>query len=147
MKMTEAEKNEKIKAVEEQMAKLQKELEDIRNTKISEWDFSAWDNYPTVLMREYVCRIPLESEFTNQFANRLTHLTKLIRFKYCYDRDYVPDWNNVDELKWHMYFNTRYREYKIKKTAIWDCLSTVYFSSQEVAQKCADWLNAGCPEE
>jgi hypothetical protein len=147
MKMTEVEKNERIRDVEEQMAKLQKELEDIRNTKISEWDFSAWDNYPTLLMREYAGRIPDESKFIKQFMNKLTLLMKLTRFKYCYDRDYVPDWLNADELKWYVLLHTTAKEYKVDWTVTWDRLSTVYFSSEEIAQRCADWLNAGCPEE
>lgn len=36
-------------------------------------------------------------------------------------------------------------EYKIERTATHAQPSTAYFSSEEVAQKCADWLNAGCP--
>jgi len=145
--MTEAEKNERIKAVKEQMAKLQKELEDIRNTKVQEWDFRAWDGYPAVLMREYACRIPLESEFTNQFANKLAFLTKLTRFKYCYDKDYIPDWSNENECKWFVFFRTTTGEYESAWSTIWDHPSDVYFSSEEIAQRCADWLNAGCPEE
>ena len=146
MKMTEAEKNKRIKAVEEQMAKFQKELEDIRNTEISEWDFSAWDNYPKVLMREYACRIPIESGFTEQFASKLTFLTDLARFKYCYDKDYVPNWSDYDEPKYYVYFYTTYEEYRVEYAVTWDRPLTVYFSSEEVAQKCADWLNAGCPK-
>lgn len=145
--MTETEKNERIKAVEEQMAKLQKELEDIRNTKISEWDFSAWDNYPTLLMEGIYCRIPDESKFTKQFMNKLTLLMKLTRFKYCYDKDYVPDWSNRDERKWYVLLRTTSGEYVSDWTETYDLSSTVYFRSEEIAQKCADWLNAGCSEE
>lgn len=145
--MTEAEKNERIKAVEEQMAKLQKELEDIHNIEVQKWDFSAWDNYPTMLMREYACRIPVESGFTDQFTNKLAVLTNLIRFKYCYDRDYIPDWSNENDYKWFVYFHTKSRTYLVDWTATWDRLPTVYFSSEKTAQKCADWLNAGCPKK
>ena len=146
--MTEAEKNERIKAVEEQMEKLKKELEDIRNTKVQEWDFRAWDGYPTMLLREYVCRTPIEPlGFAEQFANKLTHLTKLLRFKYCYDRDYVPDWSNRSEIKWYVFRCMQTGTYAIDFVKTWNELSTVYFSSEEIAQKCVNWLNAGCPEE
>lgn len=142
--MTEAEKNERIKTVEEQMAKLQKELEDIRNTNISEWDFSLWDKIP--LRKRYEFTVPLDP-FMIPFNDKLDKLTKLMKFKFCYDYSYVPDWYNGAELKWYVYFHGTSKEYKIDWTSIWDRPTTVYFSSEEVAQKCADWLNAGCPEE
>ena len=145
--MTETERNKRIKAVEEQMEKLKKELQDIRNTELSEWDFSAWDNYPTMLMREYACKIPVESEFAEQFTNKLVLFTNLTRFKYCYDKDYVPDWSDQNESKWYVYFHTLTKEYKVDWTITWDRPSTVYFNSEEIAQKCANWLNAGCPKE
>lgn len=141
--MTEAEKNERIKAVEEQMAKLQKELEDIRNTKVQEWDFSTWDDFK--LRKKYEFYIPADLFTILQFNEKLDMLKKLMKFKFCYDHSYAPDWGNKNEYKWLVYFNTPTREYKIDRTTTWDRRSTVYFSSQEIAQKCADWLNAGCP--
>jgi hypothetical protein len=145
MKMNETEKNERIKAVEEEMAKLQKELEDIRNSKAQEWDFSAWDNIP--LRKRYEFDIPADPLSILPFTDKLDKLTKLMKFKFCYDYSYIPDWSNHDELKWYVHCNKTFGEYKIDLTATWDSPSTVYFSSEEVAQKCADWLNAGCPEE
>lgn len=143
--MTEAEKNERIKAVEEQMAKLQKELEDIRNTKVQEWNFSAWDKYP--LRKRYEFDIPADGIAIIPFKDKLDMLAKLMKFKFCYDYSYVPDWSNENESKWLVFFYAPTREYKVDWVTAWDCQSTVYFSSEEVAQKCADWLNAGCSEE
>lgn len=143
--MTEAEKNERIKAVEEEMAKLQKELEDIRNTKIQEWDFSAWDNFE--LRKKYEFDIPADLFTILKFNDKLDKLTKLMKFKFCYDHSYAPDWGNADEIKWYVYFLSTKGKYDICWTTTWDRLSTVYFSSEEIAQKCADWFNAGCPEE
>jgi hypothetical protein len=145
MKMTEAEKNERIKAVEEEMAKLQKELEDIRNSKVQEWDFGAWDNIP--LRKGYKFDIPADSLLILPFTDKLDKLTKLMKFKFCYDYSYIPDWSNENEHKWYVYCNITFGEYKIDWTATCDRPLTVYFSSEEIAQKCADWLNAGCPEE
>lgn len=141
--MTEAEKNERIKAVEEQMEKLKKELEDIRNTKISEWDFSAWDDFQ--LRKKYEFDIPADLFTILQFNEKLDMLKKLMKFKFCYDHSYAPDWSKQNEYKWLVYFDTPTREYKIDWIVTWDRLSTVYFSSEEIAQKCADWFNAGCP--
>jgi hypothetical protein len=57
------------------------------------------------------------------------------------DRQYVPDWGNADTKKWLIYpdypsgaFVTDY-EFSVIK-------GYVHFSSAEVAQKCADWMNA-----
>ena len=144
--MTEFEKNERIKAVEEQMAELQKELEDIRNAETTpEWDFSAWDNIP--VRKKYEFTVPLDPFMICSFNEKLDKLTKLMKFKFCYDYSYNPDWSNEDELKWYVHFNTQIGEYKTNHSTTWGRPSMVYFSSEEIAQKCADWLNAGCPEE
>lgn len=143
--MTEAEKNERIKAVEEEMAKLQKELEDIRNTKVQEWDFSAWDDFE--LRKKYEFDIPANLLAILQFNNKLDLLKKLMKFKFCYDSSYSPDWSKQDEYKWYVYFNASSGKYGCDWSVTWDRLSTVYFSSEEIAKKCADWFNAGCPEE
>ena len=141
--MTEAEKNERIKAVEEQMAKLKKELEDIRNSEVQEWDFSAWDNFE--LRKKYEFDIPADLFTILQFNDKLDMLKKLMKFKFRYDCCYKPDWDNAKELKWYVYFHAPTEEYKIERTATHGQPLTVYFSSEEIAQKCADWFNAGCP--
>lgn len=143
--MTEAEKNERIKAVEEKMTKLQKELEDIRNAKVQDWDVGVWDKVP--LRKKYEFDVPADIQAIIPFNDKLDKLTKLMKFKFCYDYSYDPDWSNGRELKWYAYFHTPTGEYKVERTATSYYPSTVYFSNQEVAQKCADWLNAGCPEE
>lgn len=67
---------------------------------------------------------------------------KLLAFKYCYDRDYKPvfsgDYNN------HAYC-VRYDSEDGEYSYDWDNVSNrnvVYFSSEEIAQKCCDWLNS-----
>lgn len=143
--MTEAEKNERIKAVEEQMAKLQKELEDIRNAKVQKWDFSAWDKTP--LRKRYEFDIPADSFAIIPFNDTLDKLTKLMKFKFCYDYSYTPNWCDENDHKWCVFFDTRSGKYRIDWAIKNNHLSMVYFSSEEVAKKCADWFNAGCPEE
>lgn len=143
--MTEAEKNERIKAVEEEMAKLQKELEDIRNTKVRDWDVGVWDKVP--LRKKYEFDIPADICAVVPFNDKLDKLTKLMKFKFCYDYNYTPDWGDLSDHKWLVYFNTKSGKYEIDSVMTRDRLSTVYFSSAEIAQKCADWFNAGCPEE
>ena len=142
--MTEAEKNERIKAVEEQIAKLHKELEDIRNSETTpEWDFSSWDEIP--LRKRYEFYIPADSYAIIPFNEKLDMLTKLMKFKFCYDYSYIPDWRNESELKWFVCCRTTEGKYEVGWVSIMDRPSTVYFSSEEIAQKCVDWLNAGYP--
>lgn len=141
--MTEAEKNERIKAVEEEMARLQKELEDIRNTKVQEWDFIAWDKF--LLRKKYEFNIPVDSLTVSSFNDKLDKLTKLMKFKFCYDYSYIPDWDNEREHKWCVFFSVKSGKYMVDWVTKWDRPSTVYFSNEAIAQKCADWLNAGCP--
>lgn len=142
--MTEAEKNERIKAVEEEMAKLQEELEDIRNAKLQDWDFSAWYDIP---LKRYKFNIPAYSFAIMLFKENLDKFTKLMKFKCCYDYSYAPDWTNESELKWYVFFHTPTRKYEVNWAVTWGCPTIVYFSCEEIAQKCADWFNAGCPEE
>ena len=142
--MTEAEKNERIKAVEEEMAKLQKELEDIRNSKTTpKWDFSEWDDCPIV--KKYEFYIPAGRSSIARFDKKLDTLTKLMKFKFCYDYKYEPDWSNKDEYKWFVYFDESVGIYKFNWAISLNEQSTVYFSSGEIAQKCVDWLHEGCP--
>lgn len=143
--MTEAEKNERIKAVEEQMAKLQKELEDIRNTKVQEWDFSAWDKSP--LRKKYEFDIPVDPISIISFDEKLDKLTKQMKFKFCYDCSYTPNWSDESEHKWRVFFSARSGKYRTDWAIHNKYPLEVYFSSEEIAQKCADWFNAGCPEE
>jgi hypothetical protein len=64
----------------------------------------------------------------------------LLAFKYCYDNNYCPDWESVDIL-YSVGFNHKERKYEAI-TLLHDTSSSVIFSTKEIAQKCADWLNA-----
>lgn len=82
---------------------------------------------------------------TEEYVNKAAKIKKfndmLMAFKWCYDRDYEPDWA-TDYAKYRVVCNfdanpRRYDvvyNYKHKHNEI-------YFSSEDVAQKCADWLN------
>lgn len=152
MKMTETEKNERIKAVEEQMAKLQKELEDIRKGVNSEWeatykwDFSEWND----ILKLATIHIfdDTKDQFINRvFKPRMSFAAELLKFKYCYDRDYIPHWNDTVEIKWSVAYNNTTKQYWVLKNTNIERCEAIYFSSEEIAQKCCDWLNAGRPEE
>lgn len=66
---------------------------------------------------------------------------KLLAFKWCYDRNYKPDWNNPDESKYLVYYDCNKQAYDYTIYAIIR-YTTLCFSTKEVAQKCCDWLNS-----
>lgn len=89
---------------------------------------------------------PYQYYLTKELAKQAKELKdfndKLLAFKYCYDMDYKPDWNEEPPTtKYYVYCNVCSGKYET------DGLFTVreplvYFSTKEIAQKCADWLNS-----
>ena len=65
---------------------------------------------------------------------------KLLAFKYCYDLDYKPDWSD-DTIKYYVYYSVCDSKYMTDGLSSMH-ESLVYFSTREIAQKCADWLNS-----
>lgn len=65
----------------------------------------------------------------------------LMAFKWCYNRDYKPDWNDFYEDKYYVYYSHKTHKYDVDSITMWN-VHNVYFSSEEIAQKCADWLNS-----
>ena len=84
-------------------------------------------------------------KYAEQSKQLTTFNNKLLAFKWCYDRDYEPDWDS-DESKFFVYRSYLQKE-NMYNTYRWDKTwilyeNTVYFSSKEIAQKCCDWLNS-----
>lgn len=67
---------------------------------------------------------------------------KLLAFKYCYDLDYTPVFSgDYDNRAYFVYYDSEDGKYDYD----WDSIfnrNIVYFSSKEIVQKCADWLNS-----
>ena len=78
------------------------------------------------------------------FAQKTQAIADQLYFKELYDPDFVPDWSDGCGLKFYIVYNNS----SYPKTYFVDnccgCASgeTVYFSSYEIAKKCADWLNS-----
>ena len=78
------------------------------------------------------------------FAQKTQAVADQLYFKELYDPDFVPDWSDGCGLKFYIVYNNS----SYPKTYFVDnccgCASgeTVYFSSYEIAKKCADWLNS-----
>lgn len=68
-------------------------------------------------------------------------LDACLAFKWCWDPDYFPNWDNTDESKWFVAWDTKHNEFYIDCCCRYHNISTVYFSTQDVATKCARWLD------
>lgn len=71
---------------------------------------------------------------------------KLLAFKWCWDRDYEPDWNDFhsehgSDAKFYVYFDSNDYKYRCGYCHTHNH-NSVFFSSGEIAQKCCDWLNS-----
>ena len=64
----------------------------------------------------------------------------LMAFKWCYDKDYEPDFSTSQQCKYSVYYNTTDMAYEVN-TYQSVLHPIVYFSNKEIAEKCAKWLN------
>lgn len=90
-------------------------------------DFNPYGTYPT---EEYALMAQKMKIFND----------KLLAFKWCYDRDYQPDWSD-DQYKYYIAFNSHTQGYEVGHTLVAE-QPTVYFRTQRVALDCAMWLNS-----
>lgn len=98
---------------------------------------------------ERFSKSPYQHYLTEELAEQAKKLKdfndKLLAFKYCYDLDYKPDWDDTDTLKYMVYHSGSTHMYDIDYVSGWN-VHTVYFSSKEIAKKCVDWLNVIDPD-
>ena len=95
---------------------------------------------------ERLNKSPYQHYLTKELAEQAKKLKdfndKLLAFKYCYDRDYKPVFSGAySNRAYFVYYDSEDEEYNYD----WDNISNrnvVYFSSEEIAQKCCDWLNS-----
>lgn len=83
----------------------------------------------------------LTEELAEQAKKMKDFNDKLLAFKYCYDLDYKPDWNDDTSHKHYVYYDIYTNKY-VEEFACSMLEPLVYFSTKEIAQKCADWLNS-----
>ena len=162
--MNKIEIEQKLSAIEKQIAGLQAEQEDLKNliqnmpddvpkTLAFEYNETLWfvdgdgdiisddacniEDYQLLNCRHRTFK---SSEFADEFRIKTQFIADLLFFKQLYDADYVPDFDDWSKNK---YFICHSKE--IGFTV--DCskclnINIVYFSTKEIAQKCADWLNS-----
>lgn len=80
-------------------------------------------------------------EYAEIFAEKTQFIADCLHFKYLYDRDYEPNWDSEDEQKFYVYYNNRTKKYEGSFRTTYQVVESVYFSTAELAKRCADWLN------
>ena len=76
----------------------------------------------------------------SNFLNTLNELKELQHYHDIYCPEYVPDWNNTNEKKWYIEFNTSAKKY-CYNGAFNLYRTTIYFDSEETAKRVCDELN------
>lgn len=152
-------KQERIKELKKQIEEINAEINELeRDDTLEQYESDTTWRYDGYILNERGCvnedndsifnttdYNPYRHYMTEEYANKAAKIKKfndmLMAFKWCYDRDYEPDWTtryakyrvvyNFDANPKHYYVVL---DYKHKHNEI-------YFSSEDIAQKCADWLN------
>lgn len=102
---------------------------DADDEKYNDNNTDRYSNYP---IKEYAEQAQKIKEFND----------KLLAFKWCYDRDYKPVFSgDYGNRTYYIYYDSEDGKYEWHWDNICD-KNIIYFSSKEIAQKCADWLNS-----
>lgn len=78
-------------------------------------------------------------EYAQEFADKCKLIAMMLHCKWYLDRDLVKDWDNYDD-KFTAWYNHADNEWTIDFQEIHETPS-IYFSTEEAAQKCAEWMN------
>lgn len=79
-------------------------------------------------------------EYVYEFRKKCLMIAMMLHCKWHVDRDYIPDWNIENEEKWQVFWSHMYKKYEVCDW-VSDEYASVFFSTREAAEKCADWMN------
>lgn len=139
---------DEIKWLKEKLAEQDKrEIPDLPNFERGESYWTMFDNFALSDERTAYVRDATEynmfhtEAYAQEFAEKCKLIAMLLHCKWYLDRDYTPDWENEAEEKWQVFWSNTYKRYEV---CCWesDEYGNAYFSTEEAAQKCADWMNA-----
>lgn len=153
-------KQERIKELKKQIEEINAKINELeRDDTLEQYESDiSWgsdrytlDNFGCVKILEPTIGFnsheynPYRHYMTEEYANKAAKIKKfndiLMAFKWCYDRDYEPDWT-TNYAKYRVVYNSD----ASPKCYCVVCNHTyrnnaIYFSSEDIAQECADWLN------
>lgn len=78
-------------------------------------------------------------DLAEMYQHKAGFLANCLYFKWLYDPYYVPDFEDANIPKWYVYKDHNTGCYSA--AAEWYDENQVYFSGEEIAAKCAEWLN------
>lgn len=153
--MTKEEILSKIEDLQEEVGSLKKELNEPKFERVN-----YGDSYYTVENNNSGahanCFLDFRDNFDNlaffnnnyfhtreraqEVADKINFLLKLERLHDTYCPDYKPNFENTDE-KFYVFYSYLKKEYRIHSYAHLKEKTTVYFDSEETAQKVCDILN------
>lgn len=156
--------NEKIKEAERLIAEANKLIAEVKDSNDDENILADYINAFTTRDRMYY--IDSDSDVHSQFqcpfnamestpyryypTLKLAEQAKamkdfndrLLAFKYCYDADYEPDFHgDYNYRAYYVFYDSEDKKYDYDWVSV-IYYNVVYFSTKEIAQKCADWLNS-----
>lgn len=86
------------------------------------------------------------SEYAQEFANKCKLIAMMLHCKWYICCNHHSDFNNGDIQKWTVVFNYNEGKFTVEFSRMREW-STIYFDTEENAQKCAEWLNKHWKEE
>lgn len=147
--MTTTEKNKRIEEVEKKMEKLRKDLSEIRETPTTDYSFEKWYKFARTRAKNVIEWKAPDWHIDFDIGEHFKLYYKQLVFSYCYDNNWFIETREHEEYPrtnpgYYIVYNEMNKTYE--ETGTNPCYSnplTVYFSSSEIAKKCADWLNDG----
>lgn len=79
-------------------------------------------------------------EMAEEFAGKTQFIADCLLFKWLYDREYVPVWDGSNDNYCAVYQRSEKRYINVCYNNLRHD-AVVYFSTKEIADKCAEWLN------
>lgn len=160
--MTKEELERRLESAEKQMLGLQDEIKNLK-AKLAEQDKQEIPDKPSFSVNErYWCSDfadgfkvwgePFDDcthsdfsmfhtrEYAQEFAQKCLMIAMMLHCKWYVCRTHEPNWDS-DIEKWTVVYNHNEETFTVEYSRMREW-STVYFDTEENAQKCADWMNS-----
>ena len=83
----------------------------------------------------------LSEESSERFLSAVEELKVLQHYHEMYCPNYIPNWNDEDEVKWYVFFNKALGRYQYSYDTYNFRLNEIYFDSEETVRKVCYKLN------
>lgn len=100
-----------------------------------------WNNHPLDKQVYRAFNYFKTEERAEQVAKKLKRLLKLEHYHDMFCPDYVPDWDNEEELKYYVYFDNLVNKWDSDFAISVEDVDQVYFNSGEAAYEVCKLLN------